>query len=130
MKLNRLSATLFILMAAVLFGQFLPDSMRAEEDAAPKVKTAGEFFIVSSVDVKQKQIVLKRPTEVTEPIQISDKTIYLDEEGKKIPFEDLRAGDTVWVSLSGKAEGVRIAGVLRKGSMTAEELHRRYARFD
>ena len=130
MKLNRPTATLSILMAAVLPGQFLPTSMRAEEDPAPKGKTAGEFFIVSSVDVKQKQIVLKRPTEVTELIQISDRTVYLNEEGKKIPFENLRAGDTVWVLFSGKAQGVRTARQIMEGPMTIGELRRRYLKFE
>jgi hypothetical protein len=130
MKLSQLTGGLFILMAAALLGQFSPASMRAEEKAAPPGKAAGEFFIVSSVDLKQQQIVLKRPTEVTELIQTSDKTVYLDEEGKEIPFANLRAGDTVWVSFNGKAEGARVAAVIRKGAMTTEELHRRYIKSD
>jgi hypothetical protein len=130
MKLNQLTGKVCVWMAVLLIGQFSPASMRAEEKAAPPGKAAGEFFIVSSVDLKQQQIVLKRPTEVTELIQTSDKTVYLDQEGKEIQFANLRAGDTVWVSFSGKAEGTRIAGMIRKGAMTTEELHRRYLKFD
>jgi hypothetical protein len=130
MRSNRLTTMLFILMAVMLIGPFSTLSLRAEEKTPPPGKTAEEFFIVSSVDLKQKQMVLKRPTEVTELIQTTDKTVYLDEEGKKIQFEKLRAGDTVWVFFSGKAEGARIASVVRKGPMTTEELHRRYVKFD
>ena len=130
MKLNQLTGKLLTLMVGVLLSQFPATLLRAEGQAAPAGKTAVEFFIISSVDVKQMQIVLKRPTEVTELIQTSDKTKYLNEEGKSIQFAELRAGDTVWVSFSGKADGGRIADVVRKGPMTTEELHRRYVKFN
>jgi hypothetical protein len=93
--------------------------------------TTGEhFFIISSVDLKKQQIVLKRPTEVTELIRVTDKTVYLDEQGKPIPFKDLRAGDTVFVTLASSGAGTPIAVRIRKGIMTVEELHRRYLQFE
>ncbi|MBI1941045.1 MAG: hypothetical protein HYS33_06020 [Acidobacteria bacterium] len=130
MTLNQSTIKILALAAAVLSGAYLPNLLRAEGKNASTPKTPGEFYIISSVDVKENQIVLKRPTEVTELIQISDKTAFLDEDGKKIRFENLRAGDTVWVMASGKAQGIRVASQIRKGPMTAQELHRRYLKFD
>ena len=130
MKLNRITGKLCIATAAALLGQLLSLAAKAAEKPTPSGTAAGEFFIVSSVDVGRKQIVLKRPTEVTELIQTSEKTVFLNEEGKAIQFARLRAGDTIWVTFDGKTEGVRIAAVIRKGPMTTEELHRRYVKFD
>jgi nucleoid-associated protein YgaU len=130
MRLNQITGRLCIAMAAVLLGAFLPTWVRAAENPSASGNAASEFFIVSSVDLSRKQIVLKRPTEVTELIQTSDKTDYRNEEGKEIQFANLRAGDTVWVTFDGKAEGVRVAAVIRKGPMTTDELHRRYVKFD
>lgn len=80
-----------------------------------------EFFVISSVDTRKNQIVLKRPTEVTELVRVTDKTLYLDAEGRPLRFQDLRAGDTVYV-----ASSAGVATRIRKGPMTVEELHRRY----
>jgi hypothetical protein len=104
-------------LPAVLWG--------AEKAPAPRAADE-DFFIVSSVDLKQQQLVLKRPTEVTELVQVSDKTIIRDEEGKTIPLKTLRAGDTVYVA---SAAGSRVATRIRKALMTVEELHRRYVPF-
>lgn len=102
-----------------------------------------QFFLISSVDAKKHQIVLKAPTEVTELARVTDKTVYRDEQGKPMQFKDLRAGDTVYVVLSpagsfrpsgstassAAGEGLRVVTRIRKGEMTPEELHRRYLRF-
>jgi uncharacterized protein DUF5666 len=88
-----------------------------------------EFFLISSVDGKKHQIVLKRPTEVTELVRVTDSTVYRDEQGKPLDFKDLRAGDTVYVTLAMQPDGSRIATRIRKGIMTVEELHRRYLKF-
>lgn len=96
----------------------------------PKQASAGEeFFIISSVDAKNQQIVLKRPTEVTELVVVDEKTVYQDEDNKTIEFKDLRAGDTVWVSFAKSSQGSRLVARIRKGPMTVEELHRRYVQF-
>jgi uncharacterized protein DUF5666 len=88
-----------------------------------------EFFLISSVDGKKHQIVLKRPTEVTELVRVTDSTVYRDEQGKPLEFKDLRAGDTVYVTVALQPDGSRIATHIRKGIMTVEELHRRYLKF-
>jgi hypothetical protein len=61
------------------------------EKATRGDKTAGdEFFIISSVDMKSQQLVLKRPTEVTELMTVDAKTQILNEEGKPITLKNLR----------------------------------------
>jgi hypothetical protein len=130
MTANQSTLRISASIAAVLLGILFSSTSGAQERAAPPPRTGGEFFMVSSVDAKAKQIVLKRPTEVTELIRISEKTVFLDDEGKKIQFEALRAGDTVWVTFSGNAQGVRTAGEIREGPMTIGELRRRYLKFE
>ncbi len=130
MKSNRTMMGIFAAMALVLPGLLGSAASRAEERTAPPASPKSEFFMISSVDAKTGQIVLKRPTEVTELIQTSDKTVILNGEGKKIPFKNLRAGDTVWVVFRGRAQGARTASEIRKGPMTVKELHRRYLEFE
>ena len=47
---------------------------RAGEKSVPSV--GEEFYIVSTVDLGKKQMVLKRPTEVTVLMQVTDKTVF------------------------------------------------------
>lgn len=88
--------------------------------------SAEEFFIISSIDKEKKQLVLKRPTEVTELMRVSVQTEFVDEEGKSLHFNDLRAGDTVYVTSLSQSAGPPIATRIRRGIMTVEEIHRRY----
>jgi hypothetical protein len=95
-------------------------------EQAPRPSSGDEFFIISSVNLKKNQLVLKRPTEVTVLMEVNDKTTCLDEEGKPVHLKDLRAGDTVFVaSIRGK-DGGFVATRIRKGYMTLEEVHSRY----
>ena len=95
------------------------------DKAAPGAKSGEEFFIISSVDITKKQLLLKEPTEITELLQVGDKTRYTDRNGKAIEFADLRAGDTVFIRSSATPAG-KLATSIRKGPMTVEELSRRY----
>jgi hypothetical protein len=88
-----------------------------------------EFFIVSSVDAGKSALVLKRPTEVTLTMRVTQKTRCRDEQGKPIRFTDLRAGDTVFIVSERDSSGQPAASSIRRGPMTVEELHRRYLRF-
>jgi hypothetical protein len=116
------------LTAAILAcGLFATPPLAAGAGTQPAASE--EFFIISSVDGKNQQIVLKRPTEVTELVEVNQKTVYQDEDEKAIEFKNLRAGDTVWVSFAKSSGGIRIAARVRKGPMTIEELHRRYVAF-
>ena len=90
---------------------------------------ADEFFIVSSVDSDKGTIVVKRPTETTLTIRVTDRTRCLGLKGESIRFTDLRAGDTVFVASTPTPGGPPAASSIRRGPMTVDELHRRYLRF-
>src|SRR3984893_2459934 len=94
--------------------------------ASPATAT-DDFFIVSSVDIAQKRLVLKRPSEVTVLVRVTEKTSYRSEENRPLQLGDLRAGDTVFIRL-GTGSEADVAKTIRKGPMTLDELHRRYLR--
>jgi hypothetical protein len=85
----------------------------------------GDFFIVSSIDLAKKQILLKRPTEVTELMRVDGETRYFEERGKPIRLTDLRAGDTVFIT-SRPTSGQSVAITIHKGPMTLDVLRERY----
>ena len=112
-----------VLILAALFVCAL--SLAAQADKAAPTGNSGEgFFIISSVDIAKKQLLLKEPTEITDLLQVNDKTRYADKNGKAIQFADLRAGDTIYVKTATAAGKVAVS--IRKGPMTVEELRRRY----
>ena len=102
--------------AATLFAQ------NAKRQAA----SGDQFYIISSLNLKKNQLVLKRPTEVTVLMEVNDKTVCLGEKGKPLQLKDLRAGDTVFVASRANAAGDLVATRIRKGYMTLEEVHSRY----
>jgi hypothetical protein len=113
-----------LLMFATLLG--CGSLLAAQSSKAPVSARSGEeFFIISSVDIAKKQLLVKEPTEITELLQVNDKTRYSDKNGKAIQFADLRAGDTVYIRSTATSAG-KVAVDIRKGPMTLEELHRRY----
>ncbi len=117
------TAVTFTLMA----GLRLVAPLSAQSKDQSRARGREEFFIVSSVDTGKKQLLLKRPTEVTEVVRVNDKTVFLDEQGRQINFSDLHAGDTIFlVSIRSTAGGPRFALRIREGPMTLEELRRRY----
>ena len=120
----RLEATAVLCALAASLFTALPS--QAGERQQSKGLGGEEFFIISSVDLKKNEMVLKRPTEVTELVRVGDQSVYLDANGKPLRFQDLRAGDTVYVTFAGSPDGPAIARRIRKGPMTAEELRRRY----
>jgi hypothetical protein len=93
----------------------------------PVKKTAAgeQFFIVASLDLQQKQLLLKYPTEVTLLVKATDETQFVDDSGKSMKLSDLRAGDTVWLTSSGGGADTTALKV-RKGEMTVADLHRYY----
>jgi hypothetical protein len=86
-----------------------------------------EFFLVSSVYTQKSEILLKRPTEVTVVMKVSDGARCEDEKGNALKFSDLRAGDTVWITY-GHVNGNSVISRIRKGRMTVETLHRLYTK--
>jgi len=111
-------------LVVVLLACALSFAAQAEK-AAATAKSGEEFFIISSVDIAKKQLLLKEPTEITDLLQVNDKTRCTDKDGKAIQFADLRAGDTIYVRTAMTAAG-KVAVSIRKGPMTVEELRRRY----
>ncbi|MGH9714710.1 MAG: hypothetical protein ACRD5M_15560 [Candidatus Acidiferrales bacterium] len=116
-KCSRLLTFCFALLAAVSLAT--PTSAQGK-----KSSTGEEFFMVSSIDTSKSQVLLKRPTEVTLLMKVSDKTIIVDAAGKPLKLADLHAGDTVWVISSGGENGGPVASRIRKGPMTVADLHR------
>jgi len=105
----------------------------AAEAAAAKLKAPpaadqGDFYIVSSISIQQKQIVLKLPTEVTLLVGTNAQTQFLDEQSKPLTLKDLRAGDTVYVVLAKgtPAGGTPVVQKLQRGGMTVQELQKKY----
>lgn len=122
---SRRDRTLPILAAVLLATWSLPAIPRTAAGSAAPV--ADDFVIVSSVDVAQKRLVLKRPSEVTVLVRVTGKTTYRSEQNRPLQLEDLRAGDTVFIRV-GTGSEADAAKTIRKGPMTLEELHRRYFR--
>jgi len=85
----------------------------------------GDFFIVSSIDLAKRQILLKRPTEVTELMRVDGETRYFEEGGKPMRLAELRAGDTVFI-MSKPTVGQPVAVTIHKGPMTLDVLRERY----
>lgn len=85
----------------------------------------GDFYIVSSIDLAKKQILLKRPTEVTELMRVGGETRYFEESGKPMRLDDLRAGDTVFIT-SKPTGGQPVAVTIHKGPMTLDVLRERF----
>jgi hypothetical protein len=96
----------------------------ATEVAVGKPTSAGEhYFIIGSVDQSQQQILLKAPTEITILLKVSPDTQFVSEAGKPLKLADFRAGDTVWVTYSGKGDDATAKHV-RAGGMTQGDLHK------
>jgi hypothetical protein len=118
---SRFAASVLALMAVT--------AAAAAGAATPAPVSSEEFFIVSSVDSGKGLMVVKRPTEVTLTMGLTEKTRCRDEQGKPIRATDLRAGDTVFIASERNASGQPVASSIRQGPMTVPELHRRYLRF-
>ncbi len=113
--------------AAMALAALLPAAAgRALPAAAASPKTREEFFILSSIDTARGRLVVKRPTEVTLVIRVTDRTSYRDEKSKAIPLAALRAGDTAFVRYVDDSSGEISAVSVRLGPMTVAELARRY----
>src|SRR5437879_6214137 len=123
-----------VLLVFLVFGIFLScgsslgtqSGLAAQSGkAAANTNSSEKFFIISSVDIEKRQLLLKLPTEITELLQVNDKTRYTDKNGKAMQFADLRAGDTVYIRSAATSAG-KLAVSVRKGPMTLQEQQRRY----
>ena len=100
-------------------------SVLAQSGAASSDFAKGDFFIVFSIDLAKKQVLLKRPTEVTELMRVDGETRHFEESGKSMRLADLRAGDTVFI-MSKSTGGKPVAVTIHKGPMTLTVLRERY----
>lgn len=87
---------------------------------------AGGFYIISSVNLKSRELFLKTPTEVTELMLVNGQTEILNEAGARISLNDLRAGNTVYVVTQPQAGSESLATRIQIGPMTAQILRDRY----
>lgn len=98
---------------------------QTKKNPAGDMTSWGDFFIVSSVDIAKNGILLKLPSEVTELMRVDERTKYFEEGGRAIRLNDLRAGDTVYIT-SRPGSDRPIAVAIHKGPMTMEVLRARY----
>jgi hypothetical protein len=118
---GRLMAVMLLLMASGALGV-----AKAKESQALQAGQKNNFYIISMVSAANHELLLKNPTEVAEVVQVNEKTVCLDQQGKPIQIKDLRSGDTIFATIVQKTSGVFIATRIQKGPMTVAELHRRY----
>lgn len=115
-KINRLFAIAVAgsLLAGVCGGQ-----------SKSPTKMSDDFYLISSVDRPHNMLVLMHPWQVTQTVSVTDKTQYLDDQGKPIKLTDLRAGDTIFATTH-TDKGTVTVDKIRKGVMTVSELRKRY----
>jgi hypothetical protein len=116
-----------IISAVILTVLAMPVFAQSGKNSGNTEFAKGDFFIVSSIDLARKQILLKRPTEVTELMRVDGGTRCFEERGNTMRLADIRAGDTVYIT-SRLNEGQLVAVTIRKGPMTLDVLRERYLR--
>jgi phosphohistidine swiveling domain-containing protein len=117
-------AAVFSLLSAVLGA-----SLIAAQVTPARGSAQGEFFIVSSVNLQKQDLFVKAPTEVTEEMTVTPRTVILSEQGKHIPLSQVRAGDTVYVVSRRNSQGFPEVVRLQQGPMTVGILHARYLNY-
>jgi hypothetical protein len=134
MNRNLRSSVLAFALSLAAAGGLAGAQQKPEAGAATAAETLhvnapGQFFLISSINASQNQLVLKRPTEVTQLARVSGKTGYFDDQGKPLKLTDLRAGDTVYVVLQSSGTADPLATRIQQGPMTVDQLHRSYVEF-
>jgi hypothetical protein len=128
MKIFTPKPYLMSILVALIVGCLRAPAMAATPKS-PNVSADGHFFIISSVDLRKHVLFLRHPTDVTTVMDVGPNTEFLDENGKKIQFNDLRAGNTVYVTFHAGPKGTPVATRVRLGPMTLAVLHQRYLHF-
>jgi hypothetical protein len=88
-----------------------------------------EFFIISSVNFQNHQIVLMRPTQLTVVATFGPQTAVAGENGEKLTVKDLKAGDTIWAVVRTPKKGMASVLRINEGAMTQPELHKLYLKY-
>lgn len=127
--LRKISLTAFLIVIAACLGPAFGRSnlpALTVESSGGGSYYQGNFYIISSVNLKSHEVFLKTPTEVTELMLVNDQTEILDQTGKRIALNDLRAGNTVYVASQPQSASDPVAARIQIGPMTAAILHDRY----
>lgn len=126
--LTRSHFTHLTLVVALLSALLLASApITAAQAQAPGGSYSGDFFIITSVNKRNHELFLKAPTEVTKLVLVNDKTEFISQEGKRVTFADLHAGDTVYVVTDRSSAGAEaVAARVQEGPMTSAILHSRY----
>jgi hypothetical protein len=98
----------------------------AAQGSVQSVTPQGEFFIVSSVNLQKSDLFVKAPTEVTQEMTVTASTVILNQEGKRAPLSDVKAGDTVYIVTRTNGKGFPEVVRIQEGPMTVAVLHSRY----
>jgi hypothetical protein len=123
MNNNRLfQRILLVSLSAVL--SLAASAAWAKQKGAEK-ETRNQFFIVSEVNLGQRQVVFEAPTQITATMTVTDKTVLTDADGKKMPISDLRAGDTGYLTYVQKGNTVETIS-FHLGPMTMSKLRTDY----
>jgi hypothetical protein len=88
-----------------------------------------QFFIISSVNFQNHQIVLMRPTQLTVVATFGPQTVVTGENGEKLTVKDLKAGDTTWAVVRTPKKGMASVLRIHEGAMTQSELHKLYLKY-
>ncbi|MDE3137409.1 MAG: hypothetical protein KGL59_12600 [Acidobacteriota bacterium] len=121
---NKLQASaLFTVLIAMIVST--GTAALAARKTVPTGETRNEFFIISEVRLKRQQLVLEKPSQITKVMFLNDKTVFESKKGDRLPFSDIRAGQTVFVTYVQEG-GKALALTIRQGPMTVTMLHERY----
>jgi hypothetical protein len=121
--MNKLRKFSFVVALAVLLVSIAGSTVARAQSSS----SGDEFFVISSVDRAHNALVLLTPKQIATSYQVTDKTQYVDENGRALKLADLRAGDTLFASYDKKSDGTLTVSHIRKGMMTVDELRRRYS---
>ncbi len=118
-------SVLFCFASFTLFAAAVAAPAWAATRKGPTRKIRDEFFIISEVHLKEHNLVLELPTQITMLMRVTSKTIFINGNGHRQPLNKIRAGDTVYINYL-KAPRGPLALKIREGPMTVQILRKRY----
>jgi hypothetical protein len=122
---KRLLPRFFLAVALLAVAATLAAPAAGAARKGPTHEIRDEFFIVSEVHLKKHHLVLELPTQITMVMQVTDKTVFTNEQGRRLPLSKIRAGDTVYINYIKNPKG-STALRIHEGPMTVRLLHERY----
>jgi uncharacterized membrane protein YgcG len=123
MNNKRLLQFIFLATVVSLFS-LTASAARAAQKGGAKI-TRNQFFIVSEVNLGQNQVVFEAPTQITATMTVNGKTVFTNQQGKRMPISDLQAGDTGYLTYEQKGNDVTALS-FRLGPMNMALLRQDY----